>query len=138
MSQAQVFGVFTALALSLMATSAVAHPKLKSAAPAPDMDANASPTERGVAAKDNTGGAPKEIRLLFSEAVIAKLSGIELKDDAGKTVPTGSSQTDPQDQKQLVVSVSTPLAPGHYKVNWHAVSEDTHRVKGEYNFTVGR
>lgn len=75
---------------------------------------------------------------MFSEAVIAKLSGIELKDEAGKTVPTGSPQTDPQDQKQLVVPVSAPLAPGHYSVTWHAVSEDTHRVKGEYKFTVSR
>ena len=138
MSQAQIFGVFTALALSLMATSAVAHPKLKSAVPAADMDANASPTQNDVATKDKTSGAPKEIRLMFSEAVIAKMSGIVLKDEAGKLVPTGSPQTDPQDQKQLVVPVSAPLAPGHYSVTWHAVSEDTHRVKGEYNFTVGR
>lgn len=138
MSQAQLFGVFTALALSLMATSAVAHPKLKSAVPAADMDANTSPTESGVATKDKIKGAPKEIRLMFSEAVIAKMSGIELKDESGKTVSTGSPQTDPQDQKQLVVPVSAPLAPGHYSVIWHAVSEDTHRVKGEYNFTVGR
>ena len=138
MSQARVFGVFTALALGLMATSAVAHPKLKSAVPAADMDANASPTQSDVATKDKTGDAPKEIRLMFSEAVIAKMSGIVLKDEAGKPVPTGSPQADPQDQKQLVVPVSTPLTPGHYKVNWHAVSEDTLRVKGEYNFTVGR
>jgi methionine-rich copper-binding protein CopC len=27
---------------------------------------------------------------------------------------------------------------GHYKVTWHAVSEDTHRVKGEYSFGVDR
>jgi hypothetical protein len=75
---------------------------------------------------------------MFSEAVIAKMSGIVLKDEAGKPVPTGSPQTDPQDQKQLVVRVPAPLAPGRYNVAWHAVSEDTHRVKGEYNFTVGR
>ena len=138
MSQPRVFGVLAALALTLMATAAVAHPKLKSALPAADMDANAAPKETGVATKDKTSGAPKEIRLMFSEAVIAKMSGIVVKDEAGKTVPTGSPQTDPQDQKQLVVPVSAPLAPGHYSVTWHAVSEDTHRVKGEYNFTIGR
>lgn len=138
MSQARVFGVFAALALGLMATSAVAHPKLMSAVPAADVDANPSPTASGVATVNKASGAPKEIRLLFSEAVIAKMSGVVLKDAAGKPVPTGSPLVDPQDQKQLVVPVPTPLAPGRYNVTWHAVSEDTHRVKGEYNFTVGR
>ncbi len=138
MSQAKVMGVVAGLALGLMATSAIAHPKLKSAIPAAEMDANASPKQSAVATKEKVGGAPKEIRLMFSEAVIAKMSGVILKDEAGKQVPTGSPQTDPQDQKQLVVPVATPLAPGRYSVTWHAVSDDTHRVKGEYNFTVGR
>ena len=26
--------------------------------------------------------------------------------------------------------------PGEYKVEWHAVSDDTHRVKGNYSFSV--
>ncbi len=138
MSQIKVFGAIAVLALGLMATSAVAHPKLKSVVPAADMDANASSKDNGVATKDNAGAAPKEIRLTFSEAVIANFSGILLKDEAGKPVPTGSPQTDPNDQKQLVVPIPAPMAPGRYNVTWHAVSEDTHRVKGEYTFTVGR
>jgi methionine-rich copper-binding protein CopC len=138
MSQARMFGLFTALVLGLMATSAVAHPKLKSAVPAADMDANASFKEGSVASKDKANTSPKEIRLTFSEGVIANLSGIVLKDAAGKLVATGSPQTDPQNNKQLVVPVPAPLTPGHYHVTWHAVSEDTHRVKGEYNFTVDR
>ena len=138
MLQTKVIGVVAALALGLMATSAVAHPKLKSAIPAAEMDANALPKAGGAVTKDKADGTPKEIRLMFSEAVIAKMSGVVLKDEAGKQVPTGSPQTDPQDQKQLVVPVATPLAPGRYNVTWHAVSDDTHRVKGEYHFTVGR
>lgn len=112
-----------------MGTSAYAHPKLKSAVP---------PVEEPGAPSKETSAAPKEIRLLFSEAVIAKMSGIVLKDGAGKPVQTGSPATDPQDQKQLIVPVSAPLAPGRYNVSWHAVSDDTHRVKGEYSFIVGR
>ena len=138
MSQTKVINVVAGLALGLMATSAVAHPKLTSTIPAAEMDANASSKESTVATKEKTGGAPKEIRLLFSEAVIAKMSGIVLKDEAGKPVRTGSPQTDPKDQKQLVVPVATPLLPGRYNVTWHAVSDDTHRVKGEYKFTIGR
>jgi methionine-rich copper-binding protein CopC len=28
------------------------------------------------------------------------------------------------------------LAPGSYEVDWHVVCADTHRMKGEYAFSV--
>jgi len=111
------------LAISLLTTSANAHPKLISVSPAADVSSKVSLTE---------------IKLSFSEGVIAKFSGLELKDDAGKTIATGVPANDPRDQKQLVVPLPTPLTAGHYTVTWHAVSEDTHRVKGEYSFGVDR
>ncbi len=111
------------LAISLLATSANAHPKLISASPAADVSSKVSPTE---------------IKLNFSEGVIAKFSGVEIKNESGKTIPTGVPVTDPKDQKQLVVPLPAPLTAGRYTVNWHAVSEDTHRVKGEYLFRVDR
>jgi methionine-rich copper-binding protein CopC len=116
-------GTLAALAISLLATSANAHPELKSASPAADVSSKVSPTE---------------IKLNFSESVIAKFSGAEIKDESGKTIPTGVPLTDPKDRKQLVVPLPAPLAPGRYKVTWHAVSEDTHRVKGEYSFGIDR
>ena len=81
-------------------------------------------------------GDVKEIRLDFSESVIAKLSGIELKDQGGKTITTGTAVNDPKDKKKLVVPLQAPLQAGAYTVNWHAVSDDTHRVKGSYSFKV--
>jgi methionine-rich copper-binding protein CopC len=39
-------------------------------------------------------------------------------------------------KKQLVVPVNQPLPPGDYKVEWHAVSDDTHRVTGSCSFSV--
>jgi len=116
-------GTLAVLAISLLATAANAHPKLISASPSADVSSKISPTE---------------IKLNFSEGVIAKFSGLELKDEAGKTIATGAPVNDPKDQKQLVVPLSSPLPVGHYTVTWHAVSEDTHRVKGEYSFGVDR
>jgi methionine-rich copper-binding protein CopC len=116
-------GALAVVALSLLATSANAHPKLISASPSADVSSKVSPTE---------------IKLNFSEGVIAKFSGLELKDEAGKTIATGAPVTDPKDQKQLIVPLPAPLTAGHYTVIWHAVSEDTHRVKGEYSFGVDR
>src|SRR5260370_38668247 len=101
------------------ASAANAHPKLTSASPAADVSSKIS---------------PMEIKLNFSEGVIAKFSGLELKDEAGKTVATGVPANDPKDQKQLIVPLPAPLTAGHYTVTWHAVSEDTHPVKRGYSF----
>jgi methionine-rich copper-binding protein CopC len=116
-------GTLAVLTISLLATSANAHPKLISASPAADVSSKVSPTE---------------IKLNFNEGVIAKFSGVEIKNESGKAIPTGVPLTDPKDQKQLVVPLPAPLMAGHYTVTWHAVSEDTHRVKGEYSFGVDR
>jgi methionine-rich copper-binding protein CopC len=112
-------------ALALVATIlfgavAHAHPQLQSADPA-----------AGVAT-----ASPKQIRITFSESVIAQFSGVEVRDQAGKLIATGKSETDPSNKKILIVPVKEQLAPGDYKVEWHAVSEDTHRVKGSYSFSV--
>jgi len=99
---------------------AFAHPKLTATVPA--ADAQAQP--------------PQEVRLSFSEALVAKFSGLDLKDQNGKRVETGPAASDPKDRKQLIVPVKAALAPGRYTVEWHAVSEDTHRVNGSYSFEV--
>jgi methionine-rich copper-binding protein CopC len=109
------------LAGSLIGTAAYAHPTLTSSNP----QANGSITT-----------SPTEIRLSFSEGVVAKLSGVDLKDESGKALATGTAQADRKDKKQLVIALPTPLAAGRYTVSWHVVSEDTHRVKGEYSFKV--
>jgi copper resistance protein C len=111
------------LAIGALAGSADAHPKLMSVSPAADVSSKVS---------------PKEIKLNFSEGVIAKFSGLELKDEAGKTVTTGVPVNDPGDRKQLIVPLPAPLTARRYTVTWFAVSEDTHRVKGEYSFGIDR
>ena len=118
-----VMAALAILAVGALATSADAHPKLKSVSPAADVSSKVSPTE---------------IKLNFSEGVIAKFSGLELKDEAGKIITTGAPVNDPADRKQLVVPLPSPLIAGRYKVAWYAVSEDTHRVKGEFSFGVDR
>ncbi|MCS3731014.1 copper homeostasis periplasmic binding protein CopC [Bradyrhizobium betae] len=113
---------FTLIAAILCSGVVYAHPQIQSAEPG-----------AGVATT-----APKQIRIMFNETVIPQFSGVELKDQAGKTVATGKSQTDPANKKLLVVPVKEQLVPGDYKVEWHAVSDDTHRVKGTYSFSVTR
>lgn len=111
------------IAMSLLGSAAYAHPELQSAEPA-----------AGAAMMTS----PKQIRVTFNENVIPQLSGIEVKDQAGKMIPTGKAATDPANKKLLIVPVNDQLPPGDYKVEWHAVSDDTHRVKGSYSFSVAR
>ncbi len=106
---------------ALVATTAEAHPKLVKSDPA----ANAI-----------VSAAPKELRLSFNEELVPKFSSADVKDQKGQKVEIGTTAADPTNKKQLVIPLSKPLAAGTYKVEWHAVAADTHRVKGSYSFTV--
>jgi hypothetical protein len=112
------------LAMTVLgADAAYAHPKLLESVPAHDARLSA---------------APKEIRMIFSEGLIANFTGLELKDAKGKTIPTGKAALASGDFKKFTVPIAARLAPGSYTVAWHAVSMDTHRVSGSYKFTVGK
>ncbi len=113
----------TVLTTSLSSGAAHAHPEFRAADPAPGT---------------STPASPKQIRITFNENVIPKLSGAEVKDQTGKIIATGKAATDPANKKLLVVPVNEQLPPGDYKVEWHAVSDDTHRVKGSFSFSVAR
>ena len=109
------------IAASLFVNAADAHPRLQSAEPA----AGAAVTT-----------SPRQIRITFNENVIPQMSGVEVKDQTGKIIPTGKAAADPANKKVLVVPVTEQLPPGDYNVEWHAVSDDTHRVKGNFSFSV--
>ena len=123
MSKITSMAIVTMIAASLFSSAANAHPELQSAEPAAGAAITTSPTQ---------------IKITFNENVIPKFSGVELKDQTGKMIATGKAATDPANKKQLVVPVQEQLPPGDYKVEWHAVSDDTHRVKGSYSFSVAR
>ncbi|MGY2277516.1 copper homeostasis periplasmic binding protein CopC [Pseudomonas monsensis] len=109
------------LASLATATSVFAHAHLKSETPA----------------ADSTVSAPQELRLVFSEGVEAKFTKVTITGD-GSAVAVKSIEIAPGDQKTLIVTPEKPLAAGKYKVEWHAVSVDTHKSDGDYGFTVGK
>ena len=114
--------LLTLVAATLIGAVAQAHPELKAT----------DPPGGGTIV-----GSPNEIRMMFTESLIAKFSGVELKDKGGRVIVTGTATIDPNDRKQLVVPLKQPLAPGTYDVDWHAVSVDTHKVQGHFSFSVG-
>jgi len=121
------FRLAAAAALMTMASPAFAHPKLLSATPA-------------------AGGSASHVTqasLTFSEGLMAPLSGMDLT----MTAMPGMANHQPMkiagfktsvggDGKTLVAAFPRALPAGTYKLNWHVVSVDTHRVTGTLSFTV--
>ena len=71
------------------------------------------------------------IKLTFAEKLEPAFSGAELTDAAGKTVPVPKSVGG-----ATITLLPLALKPGAYKVTWHSVGHDTHRVSGSFSFTV--
>ncbi|MFN3468720.1 MAG: copper homeostasis periplasmic binding protein CopC [Novosphingobium sp.] len=117
--------LLAAPALALIATPALAHPKLVSSSPAA-----------------NTAVAkPTRLTLTFSEDLVAPLSGIELVMTGmpgmanHAPMPIKGFQT-AVTGKVLTVTLPRPLPAGSYDLTWHAVAGDQHRIEGKYSFTV--
>ena len=103
------------------AGSALAHADLATADPA---------------AGSTVKTAPATVTITFTEEVEPKFSTIEVVDAKGKHFDDGKAHTAPDNAKQLSVAVK-PLAPGLYKVIWHATAaDDSHKTKGSYTFTL--
>ena len=114
-------------AASVFATGAQAHPKMLSASP----EANA------------TVQHIKSIEIRFSEKLVNQFSGVELAmtDMPGMKMSTpmkmaGIKTMIASDGKSLMVMLAKPLPTGTYKLTYHVVSADTHRVQGGYTFKV--
>jgi methionine-rich copper-binding protein CopC len=105
----------TILMMLLAVAPAFAHAKLTASDPA----ANASVTP------------PKLIKLTFSENLEPAFSSAELTDAAGKTVPVSKSVGG-----ATITLLPLTLQPGAYKVTWHSVGRDTHRMSGSFSFKV--
>ena len=115
-----VIAASVALALS-GAVAAFAHAHL----------VRATPAVGGTVSK-----APNEVTLLFSEKLEAAFNSVVVRDSAGKQVDKGDAGLDKADRTLLRISLP-PLAPGVYKVEWRAVSADSHKIEGNFTFRVG-
>jgi methionine-rich copper-binding protein CopC len=92
-------------------------------------------------APNATVAGPVRVELRFSEALMPKFSGADLT----MTGHGGTTHAPVQipvvagivgDGHTLVVTPRAPLGAGRYSVAWHVVSTDTHRIAGDFAFTV--
>jgi hypothetical protein len=117
---ARIFPIAAVIGVSV-AGQAFAHAHLQSAVPAENSAVTASPSE---------------LDLKFSEGLNLKFSGAKVTGPDKAAVSTGDAKLGAGDDTTLIVPVPTPLAPGVYNVEWHALSTDGHKTTGSYSFTV--
>lgn len=81
-----------------------------------------------------TVSAPSDLKLAFSEGVESALTGANLRCANAVIAPVGEATFSP-DRRALDYALPT-LPKGTCRVQWHAVSVDGHRTRGEFDFTV--
>jgi len=118
------FALIAVLALGLLpAQGVLAHAVFLSAQPAPGA---------------KLAQPPASVRIVFTEPLNARLSGIDLFDSSGAKVLPRSAGADPTNSRGYILGLAS-LKPDGYTVIWHTVSlVDGHAYRGSYTFTVLR
>ncbi|EPQ5266172.1 CopC domain-containing protein YobA [Klebsiella aerogenes] len=109
------------LSAMLTTASAFAHAHLQQQIPAADSTVSVS---------------PQALTLTFSEGVELSFSGVTLNGPQNKPVATGKLARSDGNKAQITLPLNEPLAAGEYTVEWHVVSVDGHKTKGQYHFSV--
>jgi len=77
--------------------------------------------------------APHEVVMTFTQNLEPAFSTAQVTDSSGARVDQGKAQVS---GNTMTVGLKA-LAPGSYKVHWHALSVDTHSTEGAFTFHVG-
>ncbi|MEG0053971.1 MAG: copper homeostasis periplasmic binding protein CopC [Comamonas sp.] len=127
MTHSHIFAKFLApIAAGLFASAALAHPSLVSSSPADKSQV----------------AAPASIELKFSETLVPQFSAANLVMAGMPGMPDhgamkiNASVSGASDGKTMVISPAQALQPGSYRVDWRAVSADTHAINGNITFQV--
>lgn len=117
-------GVLGALLLALTTfaapSQALAHAHLRHSAPA-----------NGA----HLSTVPRELRLAFSEDVVADVSRIEMVGPDG-TVDLGALALAPDSGNLLVIPIRGALKAGEYRVTYQVTAADGHPVRGSFAFVI--
>ncbi len=113
-------GLLAVLACALLAAPAAAHTKIQSTQPANG---------------DTVASVLAEVRVRFSTAVAPGLTRIELR-QGGRTVLTGGVPVDGEGNREYVLQLAQPLAPGAYEAHWTTAGADGHVLRGTFRFVV--
>ncbi|MEO8313796.1 MAG: copper homeostasis periplasmic binding protein CopC [Pseudomonadota bacterium] len=88
-----------------------------------------------VPAANSTVQSPKMIEVHFDEAIEVKLSKLTLAMGDGVVVST-MGMNNAKDPSMLAIMPNAALKPGVYTATWSVVTDDGHKEKGSFKFTV--
>lgn len=103
---------------------------------APSVWAHAHLQQQIPAANSEVSPAPTALTLNFSEGVEPGFSGVTLTGPDKRIIPVGKAARSESDKAQLIIPLNETLGGGLYTVEWHVVSVDGHKTKGQYQFSV--
>ncbi|WP_314586373.1 CopD family protein [Paenibacillus terrigena] len=98
------------------------------------VDAHAQIQRSSPAAESELSSAPREIRITYTENINGDLSAATLWTESGDSV---SVKLSTENDNVLILTPSSDLADGVYKVKWQVLSVDTHVTEGSFRFAVG-
>jgi len=98
------------------------------------VDAHAQIQRSSPAAESELSSAPREIRITYTENINADLSSATLWTESGDSV---SVKLSTENDNVLILTPSSDLGDGVYKVKWQVLSVDTHVTEGSFRFAVG-
>ena len=86
---------------------------------------------------------PNQVQLKFNEKLLGGMTGADVlmvgmpgKPSHPPMKMPGFAKSVGPDGETIILKRAAPLSAGTYRVNWHAVSVDTHRVAGSFSFGV--
>ena len=77
--------------------------------------------------------APAEVVLTFTQNLEASFSTVQVTGPGGARVDQGRASVSGNTMRVGIKSGG----PGSYRVQWHALSVDTHKTEGSFSFRVG-
>ena len=85
---------------------------------------------------EQVAGDVTEIRLFFSGAPLMRGASVRIVTSSRSLMRSSPPAADPEDPKQVFVSVNPPLPPGAYVIQWRCIADDGHVMRGDFRFEV--
>jgi methionine-rich copper-binding protein CopC len=122
MKNLNTFKLLSVLGALFLGSTAHAHAHLKESTPKPNIVLHAAPTE---------------VQLTFSENLESSMSKIEVINAVTKeSVTQGKLEYVGEKKNTVRVELKKLTTSAKYEVHWKAVSKDTHKMEGQYEFVL--